>query len=135
MKSSIATRAAAPPPTALKSETSCGMFVIGTVRAVHRPSPPPIAKPTTMIAQAATESPSSRRTRPMSVAPIATVMPPADRRLPFRALAGEFMRWRPSTKQTAPPSWAMKTRVWRVSLSTAAPVRTSPRPWGPRASS
>ena len=34
MKSSMATRAAAPPPTALKSDTSCGIAVIFTVRAV-----------------------------------------------------------------------------------------------------
>ena len=33
MKSSIATRAAAPPPTALNSDTSCGIAVIFTVRA------------------------------------------------------------------------------------------------------
>ena len=33
-KSSIATSAAAPPPTALKSDTSCGIAVIFTVRAV-----------------------------------------------------------------------------------------------------
>ncbi len=33
MKSLIATRAAAPPPTALNSETSCGIAVIFTVRA------------------------------------------------------------------------------------------------------
>ena len=35
----MATSAAAPPPTALKSETSCGMAVICTVRAIHRPTP------------------------------------------------------------------------------------------------
>ena len=51
MKSSMATRAAAPPPTALNSDTSCGIAVIFTVRAVYRPAPPPMTKPTTMIAQ------------------------------------------------------------------------------------
>ena len=51
MKSSMATRAAAPPPTALNSDTSCGIAVIFTVRAVYRPAPPPIRNPTTMIDQ------------------------------------------------------------------------------------
>ncbi len=60
-----------------------------------------------MITQAATSSPPGRTTRLTSVARTATTMPPADRRFPLRAVAGEFMRWRPSTKQTAPPSWAM----------------------------
>ena len=48
----MATSAAAPPPTALNSETSCGMAVIWTFRAIHRPSPPPMAKPTTMMTMA-----------------------------------------------------------------------------------
>ena len=37
MKSSIATSAAAPPPTALNSDTSCGIAVIFTPRPVYRP--------------------------------------------------------------------------------------------------
>ncbi len=44
-------RAAAPPPTALNSDTSCGIAVIFTVRAVYSPSPPPAAIPTAMISQ------------------------------------------------------------------------------------
>jgi hypothetical protein len=60
MKSSIATRAAAPPPTALNSDTNCGIAVIFTVRAVYRPAPPPIRKPTTMIAMAVALRPPSR---------------------------------------------------------------------------
>ena len=35
--SSIAMSAAAPPPTALNSDTSCGIAVIFTVRAEYRP--------------------------------------------------------------------------------------------------
>ena len=35
--SSMAMSAAAPPPTALNSDTSCGIAVIFTVRAVYRP--------------------------------------------------------------------------------------------------
>ena len=63
MKSSIATRAAAPPPTALNSDTSCGIAVIFTVRAVYRPAPPPIRKPVTMMMRAVPERPPSRVTR------------------------------------------------------------------------
>ena len=63
MKSSMATSAAAPPPTALNSDTSCGIAVIFTPRAVYRPAPPPIAKPTMMIAHAVTLRPSSRVAR------------------------------------------------------------------------
>ena len=60
MKSSMATRAAAPPPTALNSDTSCGIAVIFTVRAVYRPAPPPIRNPTTMMASAVALRPPSR---------------------------------------------------------------------------
>ncbi len=62
-KSSIATSAAAPPPTALNSDTSCGIAVIFTVRAVYRPAPPPIRKPTTMMARAVALRPPSRLNR------------------------------------------------------------------------
>ncbi len=63
MKSSMATRAAAPPPTALNSDTSCGIAVIFTVRAVYRPAPPPMAKPTRMIPRAIPLRPPSREIR------------------------------------------------------------------------
>ena len=63
MKSSIATRAAAPPPTALNSDTSCGIAVIFTVRAAYRPAPPPMANPTTMIPRAIPLRPLSREMR------------------------------------------------------------------------
>ncbi len=106
MKSSIATRAAAPPPTALNSETSCGIAVIFTDRAMYRPAPPPIAKPTMMIAQAAALMPPGRRTSQIRVAVTAIVMPAALSRLPFRAVAGEFIWWRPRTKHEAPISHA-----------------------------
>jgi len=106
MKSSIATRAAAPPPTALNSDTSWGIAVIFTVRAAWRPAPPPMRNPMTMIAQAMPERPPSRVARPTSVATTAIVMPPALNRLPFRAVAGEFIWWRPRTKHAAPVSHA-----------------------------
>ena len=106
MKSSIATRAAAPPPTALNSDTSCGIAVIFTVRAVYRPAPPPIRKPTTMIASAIPDRPPSRVSSQTNVATTAMTMPAALSWLPLRPVAGEFMRWRPSTKQEAPTSQA-----------------------------
>ena len=90
-KSSIATSAAAPPPTALNSDTSCGIAVIFTDRAMYRPAPPPMAKPTRMIAQDVTLRPPGRRTSQISVARTATVIPLALSRLPFRAVAGEFI--------------------------------------------
>ena len=45
------------------------------------------------------------------MAPIARTMPPADRRLPLRAVAGEFIRARPRTNATAPASHAIRTRT------------------------
>src|SRR5215212_3174107 len=105
-------RAAAPPPTALNSDTSCGIAVIFTVRAVYRPAPPPMAMPTRMMIQATALMPSPyscwARIR-TAVAPIASVMPPADTRLPLRAVAGEFIRMSPMTKAPAPISHAMRT--------------------------
>src|SRR5690349_4788981 len=122
MKSSIAIRAAAPPPTALNSDTSCGIAVIFTVRAVYSPRPPPSAMPATMISQpTAFRLPVSvgvarRRT---AVARIAAIMPPADTRLPLRAVAGEFIRIRPMTKQAAEPSQTRRTMVSMVAASTS----------------
>ena len=106
MKSSIATSAAAPPPTALNSDTSCGIAVIFTLRAMYRPAPPPMANPTRMMAQAVTLMPPGRTTSQMRVARTATVIPAALSRLPLRAVAGEFIWWRPRTKQAAPASQA-----------------------------
>ena len=106
MKSSIATRAAAPPPTALNSDTSCGIAVIFTVRAVYSPAPPPMAKPTTMIASAIPLRPPSRVISQTSVATTAMTIPAALSWLPLRPVAGEFIRCRPSTKQDAPASQA-----------------------------
>ena len=70
MKSSIATSAAAPPPTALNSDTSCGIAVIFTVRAVYRPAPPPISEaddddhPGACAAQALAAGRAGRRASP-----------------------------------------------------------------------
>ncbi len=111
MKSSIATSAAAPPPTALNSDTSCGMAVIWTDRARYRPAPPPMVKPTMMIAQLVAPSPSGRVISPTRVARTATVMPEALSRLPLRAVAGEFIWCNPITKQAAPANPAKYTIV------------------------
>ncbi len=110
----MAMRAAAPPPIALNSDTSCGIAVILTVRAAYRPAPPPMAKPTRMIAHAMTLRPSlSSCWARMStaVAPMARVMPPAETRLPLRAVAGEFIRMSPMTNAAAPASQASRTKT------------------------
>src|SRR3954451_20131842 len=116
--------AAAPPPTALKSDTSCGIAVIFTVRAVYMPRPPTTAMPRMMISQPIALKlwpgcvwPTSRRT---AVAAIARAMPPADTRLPFRAVAGEFIRIRPRTKAAAPASQTSRTMLLRVVTSIAS---------------
>ena len=53
----MATMAAAPPPTALKSETSCGMAVMATRRARNMPTAAPMAKPAMMMIRASVERP------------------------------------------------------------------------------
>jgi hypothetical protein len=75
----------------LNSDTSCGIAVIFTVRAIQRPTPPPIRKPTMITAHDVVERPPGAATSPTSVATTAIVMPEADSRLPLRAVAGEFM--------------------------------------------
>ncbi len=83
--------AAAPPPTALKSETSWGMAVMATRRAMRRPTAPPMRKPTMMMTRPSVEMPPSRRRSETKVTMTATVMPTAEMRLPIRAVAGLFM--------------------------------------------
>ena len=61
----------------------------------------------------------------IAVAAIATAMPPADSRLPLRAVAGEFIRIRPSTKADAPASQARRTRIEIVSKSIDQPSACS----------
>src|SRR4051812_1371818 len=68
--------------------------------------------PTRMMIQATAlmPSPSSCWARiRTAVAPMASVMPPAETRLPFRPVAGEFIRMSPMTKAPAPISQAMRT--------------------------
>ena len=61
----------------------------------------------------------------MAVAAIATAMPPADSRLPLRAVAGEFIRIRPRTKQEAPASQARRTMSETVLKSIGQPSACS----------
>src|ERR1044071_3147132 len=44
-----------------------------------------------------------------AVPPMARAMPPAETRLPLRAVAGEFIRMRPMTKPAAPTSQVSRT--------------------------
>ena len=122
-------RAAAPPPTALKSDTSCGIAVIFTVRALYRPAPPPMTIPTTMIAQPTPLMPLpsalGRTSSRIAVAAIAIAMPAADSRFPFRAVAGEFIRISPRTNADAPASQASRTRIETVSKSIGQPSTCS----------
>src|SRR3970040_2363343 len=53
----------------------------------------------------------------------ATAMPAAERRLPLRAVAGEFIRMRPMTKATAPASQPRRTRTSMVPMSTPLRLR------------
>src|SRR3954471_8064230 len=61
--------------------------------------------------------PTRRRT---AVAAMARAIPPADTRLPFRAVAGEFIRIRPRTKAAAPASQTSRTMLLSVVTSIAS---------------
>ena len=68
------------------------------------------SQPTTLkpavTSLASVDATSGLRNSSTAVATIARVMPPADIRLPLRAVAGEFIRMRPRTNPTAPASQA-----------------------------
>ena len=99
------TSAAAPPPTALKMLTSCGIAVISTVRAAYRPAPPPSSAPASITIHPVAVTVPEWATR-ASVVAIATTMPAVDTWLPRRAEAGEFIRCRPSTKHVAAATYS-----------------------------
>jgi len=103
--------------TALKSETSCGMAVMATERAIHRPAAPPTTRPPPMISQL--PIPGFDQLTKISSAMTAMNIPIAERRLPLRAVAGEFIRWRPSAKNDAPIRNANCTRYPRLAVVTA----------------
>ena len=99
-----ATSAAAPPPTVLKMETSCGISVILTFLAETTPATAPMMMPTI---SSATATPCwkpleiSLTNSTMNAIAQARIMPAAEIRLPLRAVFGEFIRCRPITKITA----------------------------------
>ena len=76
------------------------MEVMATVRAILRPMPPPRARPPMMIAQF--QRPTLPCATKTTSATTAMIIPAAESRLPVRAVAGEFIRWRPITKSAAP---------------------------------
>jgi hypothetical protein len=100
MYSCTATRAAAPPPTALNMLTNCGIAVICTVRAEYRPMPEPTSVPAIMTAQPVAVTVPEWMTM-ARVTAMAAVIPPVDTWLPRRAVAGLFIRCRPRTKHEA----------------------------------
>jgi hypothetical protein len=96
----MATRAAAPPPTALNIDTSCGIAVIWTVRAEYRPATEPSSVPTMSTVQPTPVTLPSWMSS-TRVAMMAMAIPAVDTWLPRRAVAGEFIRCRPITKHAA----------------------------------
>ncbi len=96
----MATRAAAPPPTALNMLTSCGIAVICTVLAEYSPAPAPTMAPAASTIQPVALIVPEWMIR-ARVAAMAAAMPQVDTWLPRRAVAGVFIRCRPSTKQDA----------------------------------
>ena len=114
--------AAAPPPTALKRLTNCGIEVIWIRRAAMAPTTEPTSRPamsTTVAVAVMTWSWASST----MVVTNASTMPPAETWLPRRAEAGEFIRCRPATKQTA------ATRY--VAWMTVSKSLTARSPWAP----
>ena len=85
-----ATRAAAPPPTVLNTETSCGMSVILTLFAEATPATAPMMMPaiSSQMAIAFSNPVMNSLTKAMTTA---TTMPAAEMKLPLRAVFGEFM--------------------------------------------
>ncbi len=89
------------------------MAVICTVRAEYSPAPAPTSAPAIITIQPVTVIVPRCTTRAKVVA-IARTMPAAETWLPRRAEAGEFIRCRPSTKQTAAAtysSWVIQSKL------------------------
>jgi hypothetical protein len=109
-KPPTATRAAAPPPTALKMLTTCGTSVILTRRAMTSPAAAPPAPPTDSTIHPVVVIVASWMML-VSAAATATIMPSQDSRLPLRAVAGEFIRCRATTKPAAATRYARSTAM------------------------
>ena len=99
MYSTIATRAAAPPPTPLKSATSCGIAVIWTLRAAGTPMITPTIIAPIIQAKFFPSFSDLKKTRSVAIA-----APAAPSRFPRRAVLGwerplsERMKQTPASK-------------------------------------
>src|SRR5664280_3016674 len=98
------------------------MEVMATVRAIRSPRPPPRARPP--IKRTQFPSPRPPWTTKTISATTAITMPVAEIRLPVRAVAGEFIKWRPMTKRAAPAMKESWTR-WPMLLAFIA-IPSSP---------
>ena len=92
--SATATSADAPPPKPLKMPTSCGIWVISTLRAAKPPITPPIAMPIRIPVHERISASTTVAMIAMSIARAASALPP-------RAVAGDWSRLRPTTKRIA----------------------------------
>ena len=89
------------------------------VRAIHSPAAAPTRVPSRMTVHPVAVTVLAWMTRANVVA-MARVMPAVDTWLPRRALAGEFIRCRPSTKQTAAAtysSWVIQSKALMTGCS------------------
>ena len=84
----------------MNADTSCGIAVICTVRAAHKPTAEPSSDPTISTTQPVAVTVPEWISR-MSVATTAITMPACATWLPRRAVAGLFIRCRPTTNMAA----------------------------------
>ncbi len=84
----------------MNADTSCGIAVIWTERAAYRPTAEPISAPAISTIQPVVVTVPSWIIS-VSVAMPAMIMPVIDTWLPRRAVAGLFIRCRPTTNSTA----------------------------------
>src|ERR1035437_4395626 len=98
------------------------MDVMATVRAIRSPRPPPTARPP--IKRPQFPGPRPPWITKTSSATMAITMPVADIRLPVRAVAGEFIKWRPMTNRAASAMKESWTR-WPMLLAFIA-IPSSP---------
>ena len=84
----------------MNADTSCGIAVILIVRAAYRPTPEPISAPAMITIQPVVVTVPAWISR-TKVAMTAMIMPVVATWLPRRAVAGLFIRCRPTTNNTA----------------------------------
>ena len=96
--------------------TSCGIAVILTARAEYSPAAAPTSAPAiSTVHRVAFIVPPWITSA--NTATTATNMPNAETWLPRRAVAGEFIRCKPSTKQAPPNSDANRTVMSNADIS------------------